>query len=108
VLLAEQEWNNLFAYLQQEAIAHGHYFYRIAQYEKHLVATHKEGVGELLKESLVTSAHAASKRRDYVDLTKDLRTMKKMGYGEIVKEIIHKLMAMYRHRPAMMEELRKL
>jgi len=108
VLEEEQDWNNLFAYLQQEAKARGYHFERLAHYGKHLVDTHKVEIGELLQIALVTSGHAASKRRDYVDLTKDLRTMKKMGYGEIVKEIVDKLMAMYRHRPAMMEELRKL
>jgi len=108
VLEEEQDWNNLFAYLQQEAKARGYHFERLAHYGKHLVDTHKVEIGELLQIALVTSGHAASKRRDYVDLTKDLRTMKKMGYGEIVKEIVDKLMAMYKHRPAMMEELRKL
>ncbi len=108
ILLEEQDWNNLFGYLQHEATTQGYNFDRLARYAQHLIPMYKIEIGELLQVALVTSAHASSKRRDYVDLTKDLRTMKKLGYGEIVHEIVQKLMAMYRHRPAMMEELRKV
>lgn len=108
IMLEEQDWLNLLGYLKHEASESGYFFHRIAHYGQHLIPLYKVEVGELLEIALVTSAHAASKRRDYVDLTRDLRNMKKMGYKEIVKEIVHKLMAMYKHRPAMMEELRKL
>ena len=108
ILVAEQDWAKLFFLLEHETKTIGYIFDRLVHFGKHLIPTRKHEIGKLLEEALIRSARSASSRRNYTDVTKDLRQMKKLGYSDIVHRLHESFMKTYRHRPAMIEELRKM
>ncbi|HZV69908.1 MAG TPA: hypothetical protein VFG10_10205 [Saprospiraceae bacterium] len=108
ILVAEQDWAKLLFLLEHETKTIGYIFDRLVHFGRHLIPTRKNEIGKLLEEALIRSARSASSRRNYTDLTKDLRQMKKLGYSDIVNHLHESFMKSYRHRPAMIEELRKM
>lgn len=108
VMLAEQDWNNLYTYLKKDAHKQGNYFDQLALYGQYLLTSHRDELGELMKHHMLATARYASSRRDYSVMAKDLRQMKKMGFSEIVNSLVRDFKIQFKHRPAMMEELNKV
>lgn len=108
IAVAEQDWQNLYTYLRNESAANTLRFSTIVEYGSYLLDTHTDEIGQLMEDSILNDALIANKRRDYANLAKHLRQMKKMGYSELVDKLVRHFGSIYRHRPAMIEEIQRV
>ncbi|KYD11534.1 hypothetical protein MXL46_04845 [Heyndrickxia sporothermodurans] len=80
----------------------------IEEYAEKLVKHYKEEVIEIYKEYIKDTARTSSNRRDYQGVCHKIRRYKKIVGKPKQLELINELIALYRKRPAFLDELGKI
>ncbi len=97
----EEMWGELFSLLKKNP-----HFHLLRQYDKYLIDDYQDEMLEMYDMALNSKAEMANNRKDYKELTRDLKSVKKLkGGSALVKKLVSQFRETYKRRPAMMEEL---
>jgi hypothetical protein len=105
LLVQEERWESLIKLLQDEAGSLGVSLTQLDLYARHLVKRFPEEFADLYEKGIRNYAHWTNSRKQYQQICRQLRQMKKWGYLEQVGEIVKSLKAKYPKRIALVDEL---
>lgn len=80
----------------------------IEEYSEKLAGEYKDAVIEIYEQHIANSAKRSSNRREYKNVCKIIKKYKQIAGKERQDELIDQLIALYKRRPAFIDELEKL
>jgi hypothetical protein len=103
IFIREEWWDRLFNLLTTHPTVH-----YVEAWEKYLAAGYSVELVGMYANGILTLLQRSSTRKDYQEICRYLRRMKKLGGNDTCKDLIRKIQTEYPRRSALLEELSKV
>ncbi|MEF3306243.1 SWIM zinc finger family protein [Paenibacillus sp. GYB003] len=101
ILVHENETSRLLAYVKERP-------FEVEQYYSHLVKEYRDEVLAIFRTVIERQASHASNRKQYQDVCRVIRLVRKIGGTDSAQAIVGKLLALYPNKPAFRDELKQV
>jgi len=103
IFIKEEWWNRLFDLLKTQPSLH-----RVEAYEKYLASGYSSELVGMYSNGILSILPRSSTRKNYQEICRYLRRMKKLGGNDQCNSLIRKIKTEYPRRSALMEELSRV